>query len=115
MGGFIVSMLVFAGMVSYILQSIAFLRLRQKLPNIARPFRSPLGSFGAIATIVICLLTLAYQFLDPVYQTAAIAALIWYAVGMAYFALARRQKLVLSPEEEFAVSGGKAGRPVGEI
>lgn len=114
MGGFIVSMLVFAGMVSYILQSVAFLRLRKLHPNIARPFRSPLGNFGALATIVICVVTLAYQFLDPVYQKAAIAALVWYAVGMIYFAVARRNNLVLSPEEEFAMSGGKSGRPVGE-
>jgi ethanolamine permease len=114
MGGFIVSMLVFAGMVSYILQSIAFIRLRMRHPAIARPFKSPFGIFGAVAIIIICVLTLAYQFLDPVYQTAAIAALAWYAVGMAYFALVRRSKLVLSPEEAFALSGGRQGRPEGE-
>lgn len=114
MGGFLVSMIVFAGMVSYILQSISFLRLRQLYPSIARPFVSPLGRFGAYATIVICVLTLAYQFLDPLYRWAAIAAATWYLIGLAYFAFYRRHRLVLSPEEEFAISGGHRGRPLGE-
>jgi ethanolamine permease len=114
MGGVIVSMLIFAGMVSYILQSIAFIRLRSKLPHIKRPFVSPLGNFGAIATIAICALTLAYQFYDPLYQKAALAALAWYVVGLVWFALFRRSKLVLSPEEEFAMSGGKSGNPEGD-
>lgn len=114
MGGFIVSMLVFAGMVSYILQSLAFIRLRQQLPTLERPFRSPFGSFGAILVIAICVLTLVYQFYDPLYQKAALAALVWYLAGLAWFALFRRNKLVLSPEEEFAISKGTRGTPSGE-
>lgn len=114
MGGFLVSMIVFAGMVSYILQSFSFLRLRRLYPTIARPFVSPFGRFGAYATILICAVTLAYQFLDPLYRWAAVAAAVWYLIGLAYFALYRRHRLVLSPEEEFAVSGGTRGRPLGE-
>jgi ethanolamine permease len=114
MGGFLVSMIVFAGMLSYILQSVAFLRLRALYPHIARPFRSPFGVFGALATIAICALTLAYQFYDPIYQKAAMAAAVWYVLGLAYFAFYRRHRLVLSPEEEFAVTGGRSGRPLGE-
>lgn len=111
MGGFLVSMIVFAGMVSYILQSIAFLRLRTLYASISRPFVSPLGRFGAYATILICVVTLAYQFFDPLYRWAAIAAALWYLIGLAYFAFYRRHRLVLSPEEEFAVSGGALGHP----
>ncbi|QEN87643.1 amino acid permease [Labrys sp. KNU-23] len=114
MAGFLVSMIVFAGMVSYILQSIAFLRLRRLYPDIARPFRSPFGAFGAYATIGICILTLGYQFFDPLYRWAAIAAAAWYLIGLGYFGFYRRHRLVLSPEEEFAVSGGTRGRPLGE-
>lgn len=111
MGGFLVSMIVFAGMISYILQSISFLRLRALYPNIARPFKSPMGKAGAWLTIVVCVLTLAYQFFDPIYRWAAVAAGCWYLLGIAYFAFYRRHRLVLSPEEEFAVSGGKVGVP----
>ncbi|MBK1868913.1 amino acid permease [Aestuariivirga sp. YIM B02566] len=103
MGGFLVSMIVFAGMVSYILQSIAFLRLRSRFAGITRPFVSPLGKVGAYATILICIVTLAYQFFDPLYRWAAIAAAAWYLIGLAYFAFYRRHRLVLSPEEQFAV------------
>jgi ethanolamine permease len=114
MGGFLVSMIVFAGMVSYIFQSLSFLRLRRLYPTLERPFVSPLGTFGAYATIVICVLTLAYQFLDPLYRWAAVAAAVWYLIGISYFAFYRRHRLVLSPEEEFAVTGGKSGHPVGK-
>ncbi|MFD1333149.1 amino acid permease [Methylopila musalis] len=114
MGGFLVSMIVFAGMVSYILQSIAYLRLKALYPNIARPFVSPFGRAGAVIVIAVCVLTLAYQFFDPLYRWAAVAAAAWYLTGLAYFAFYRRHRLVLSPEEEFAVSGGERGRPVGE-
>ncbi len=112
MGGFLVSMIVFAGMVSYVMQSISFIQLRAKYPAIARPFRSPFGTFGAYLTIAICMVTLAYQFFDPLYRWAAIAAASWYFVGLAYFGFYRRHRLVLSPEEEFAVTGGRHGVPV---
>jgi ethanolamine permease len=81
---------------------------------IVRPFRSPFDNFGVLLTIAICVLPLAYQFYDPLYQKAAIAALAWYLVGVVWFAIFRRSKLVLSPEEQFAMTGGKSGRTVGE-
>ncbi|MBF8741838.1 amino acid permease [Pseudomonas guariconensis] len=107
MGGIMVSMIVFAGMVSYILQSIAFIRLRKRHPQLARPYRSPYGIPGAVLVIVIAAMTLLYQFLDPLYKWAALGAAAWYLVGMAYFAFHRRHRLVLSPEEAFAVNSGQ--------
>ena len=44
--------------------------------------------------------------LDAVY-----AALAWYVLGVLYFAFVGRHKLVLSPEEEFAITGGQHGHP----
>ena len=32
----------------------------------------------------------------------------WFAVGIVYFALVGRHKLILSPEEEFAMARGEA-------
>jgi ethanolamine permease len=115
MGGFLVSMIVFAAMLSYVLQSLAYIRLKSLYPNIERPFKSPLGVAGAWVTIIIAVATLGYQLIDPLYQKAALAALAWYGVGLAYFAFYRRHRLVLSPEEEFAATGGKSGKPIGEI
>ena len=40
---------------------------------------------------------------DPVYRNVAVAAALWYALGLAYFALYGRKHLVYSPEEAFAV------------
>jgi ethanolamine permease len=111
MGGFLVSMIVLAGMISYILQCLSFLGLRRNFPNIARPFRSPFGVAGAVVTMAIAAVTLLFQFFDPVYRYAALATALWYGLGLAYFALFRRHQLVLSPEEKFALTGGKSGRP----
>ena len=52
-GGTLLNMAVFGAMFSYILQAVSFILLRQNQPNIERPYRSPLGIPGAVATIVI--------------------------------------------------------------
>jgi ethanolamine permease len=43
------------------------------------------------------------QLQDPVYRYGVYAAAAWYVIGIIYFALVGRHKLVYSPEEEFAV------------
>ncbi|WP_439598789.1 amino acid permease [Falsiroseomonas sp.] len=108
-GTTLLNMAVFGAMLSYLMQAIAFIRLRLKRPDIARPYRSPLGIPGAVATATIALLTLAWQVQDPAYRAAVLPVAGWIAVGMAYFALRGRHRLVLSPEEAFAMrSGGGA-------
>jgi ethanolamine permease len=37
--------------------------------------------------------------------------MIWFAAGLLYFAVTGRKTLVLSPEEEFALSRGEHGIP----
>jgi len=110
-GGTMLNMAVFGAMISYIMQATAFIRLRRKLPHIDRPYRSPLGIPGAVLTIIIAAVTIYFQLLDPVYRTGVFGAAIWYALGLTYFALVGRHRLVLSPEEEFAMTGGRAGTP----
>ena len=60
-------------------------------------------------TFVLALITIGFQFADPVYRQGVIGVAIWFAVGILYFALFGRHKLVLSPEEEFALTKGVAG------
>ncbi len=110
-GGTLLNMAVFGAMISYAMQGVSFILLRTKMPDIARPYRSPLGTFGAGVTIVIALVTLYFQLQDPVYRNGVIGAAIWYVVGIIYFAVAGRHKLVLSPEEEFALTQGQHGNP----
>jgi ethanolamine permease len=96
-------MAVFGAMISYAMQGLSFILLRRDLPNIARPYRSPLGSAGAAVAIAIALVTLYCQLQDPVYRTGVYAVAIFYAIGLIYFALFGRHRLILSPEEEFAM------------
>jgi ethanolamine permease len=102
-GAQLLNMAVFGAMISYALQALSFILLRRNLPNIARPYRSPLGQAGAALAIVIALVTLFMQFQDPAYRGGVIGVAIWYAIGIVYFAVYGRKTLVYSPEEDFAV------------
>jgi len=110
-GGVLLNMAVFGAMISYAMQGLSFIMLRNKYPDIVRPYRSPLGIAGAVATVSIALATLYVQLKDPVYQKGVFGVAAWYAIGIIYFAVIGRHKLVLSPEEAFAVSGGQQGHP----
>jgi ethanolamine permease len=103
-GGTLLNMAVFGAMFSYILQAISFILLRRNLPNIERPYRSPLGIPGAALTVVIGLVTVYFQLSDPIYRTGVIAVAIWFVIGIIYFATFARHRMVLSPEEEFAMA-----------
>jgi ethanolamine permease len=108
-GGTLLNMAVFGAMFSYILQAVSFILLRRNLPHIERPYRSPFGIPGAVVTIVIGLVTVYYQLSDPVYRSGVIAVAIWFILGIVYFALFARHRMILSPEEEFALGHKKAG------
>ncbi len=104
-GTTLLNVAVFGAMISYMFQSLSFILLRIKKPQMPRPYRSPFGIVGAMVTIIIAAITLYFQFLDPAYQTAMMGAAGWYVLGILYFAVIGRHKLVLSPEEEFALTG----------
>ena len=108
-GGTLLNMAVFGAMISYALQGVSFILLRVRMPHIARPYKSPFGMLGAGLTVAIALWTMYYQFQDPAYLKGVYAALAWYVAGLAYFALLGRHRLVLSPEEQFALNKGHDG------
>ena len=103
------NMAVFGAMISYAMQGLSFVVLRAKLPDIVRPYRSPVGVPGAVVTIVIALVTLWYQFQIPDYRVAMKYVAGFYVLGVLYFAFYGRNQLILSPEEEFAMSKGEKG------
>ncbi len=109
-GSVLLNMAVFGAMFSYILQAISFIMLRKNQPNINRPYVSPLGIPGAVVTIVIACITLLYQIQDKNFSKGVLWVVVWFAVGIAYFALFGRHKLILSPEEEFAMSHREKSR-----
>jgi ethanolamine permease len=102
-GSVLLNMAVFGAMLSYIAQAVSFILLRKNQPNIERPYRSPFGIPGAVVTIVIAVVTLLYQVQDPNFFKGVIWVIVWFAVAIIYFALVGRNKLILSPEEEFAM------------
>jgi len=108
-GGTLLNMAVFGAMISYAMQGLSFIVLRNKMPNIVRPYRSPVGIPGAFVTIVVALVTIYYQLQDPVYRGAVYYVAGFYVLGILYFALVGRNQLILSPEEEFALSKGEKG------
>jgi ethanolamine permease len=112
-GAVLLNMAVFGAVISYALQMVSFIALRVRLPHIARPYRSPLGIPGAAITLAIAIVTLVVLFaVDPVYQKVVIGAAIWYALGLVYFAVYGRRRLVYSPEERFAAdSHARASGP----
>ena len=105
-GAVLLNMAVFGAVVSYVLQMIAFVRLRRRFPAIGRPYRSPLGSAGAIAAAAIALATLCFLFLDPDYRLGLYGCAAWFAAGLLWFAVRGRTRLVRSPEEDFALRHG---------
>jgi ethanolamine permease len=88
---------------------LSYIMLRVRMPNIERPYKSPTGMWGAVFTGILSIVTLVSLYVTNAdYQKGAIAAAIWFALGLVYFAVYGRKRLILSPEEEFAMSQGAA-------
>ncbi|MFM9865420.1 MAG: amino acid permease [Micropepsaceae bacterium] len=107
-GAALLNMAVFGAMISYVMQAVSFILLRIDMPNIERPYRSPFGIPGALLTLAIAIVTISFQVTDPAFSEPVLWVAIYYALTIVYFAIFGRTKLVLSPEEEFAISKGKA-------
>lgn len=110
-GGVILNMAVFGAVIAYAMQMISFLVLRAKFAHIERPYRSAMGTFGAWAALAIALLTLALLFANPAFRPGVIGTAVWFLAGVVYFGSVGRHRLVLSPEEEFALTRGRHGHP----
>jgi ethanolamine permease len=108
----VLNMAVFAAVISYSLQCLSFILLRRNLPNIVRPFRSPWGVPGAAIAGIIAVVSLVSIFLNEAYRPGVYGVAIYYVLGVLYFAVAGRHRLVLSPEEEFALTKGEQGVPM---
>jgi ethanolamine permease len=111
-GAVLLNMAVFGAVISYAMQAMSFVMLRQQLPDMARPFRSPLGEPGAWTALIIALVTFVFLFAEPAYRPGAIGCAIWYALALIYFAVHGRKALMLAPEEVAAL--GEYERARGE-
>jgi ethanolamine permease len=110
-GAIVLNIAVWGAVISYLMQMISFIILRARFKNANRPYRSPWGVPGAvIAAVVSVLIFLGFLF-NPAFTPAIIAIAVVYVVLLAGFALFGRNRLILSPEEEYALSGGQHGDP----
>jgi len=105
--GMLLNMAVAGAMLSYLLQAVSFIMLRWRRPGLERPYRSPLGVAGALVALAIAAITLVFQLLDPIFASGVLWVGVWFALGIVWFALVGRNRLVLAPEEAFAIGVSK--------
>jgi ethanolamine permease len=110
-GAIVLNIAIWGAVLSYLLQMISFVILRRKFPNAARPYKSPVGIAGAVVAGVIAAATFIGFLLIPTFLPAIAAIAIVFVIGLILFAVIGRHNLVLSPEEEYAISGGMHGDP----
>jgi ethanolamine permease len=113
-GSIVLNIAIWGAVVSYLMQMISFIVLRRKFPNAKRPYKSPTGIVGAVIAGVISLAIFIAFLFNPGYQIAIAAIAVVYIVGIILFGAVWRKRLVLSPEEEFAISKGLHGDPQAE-
>lgn len=114
-GAVVLNIAVWGAVLAYFMQMLAFILLRRKFPNVSRPYRSPWGVYGAWAAAGISALIFVGFLLNATFQPAIIAIAIIYVIALAIFAVYGRHHLVLSPEEEYALTAGHTGAmPTGE-
>ncbi len=102
---------VFGAVIAYVLQMVAFLILRRNYADVVRPYTSPVGTPGAYVAAAISIVTLIILPFNADYRGVVIGVFIFFIIGLAYFAFYGRHRLVLSPEEEFAMTHGLHGHP----
>ena len=110
-GAVLLNMAVFGAVVAYIMQMASFVRLRLRYPWLHRPYRSPLGSAGAIVAATIACVTLVFLVANEEYRAGIYGCAIFFAVALLYFALVGRKRLVGSLEESFALRLEEEERP----
>ena len=103
-GASVLNIAVWGAVIAYILQMTSFVLLRRKFPNVNRPYLSPWGAPGAVIAGIISLLILVGFFINESARPAIAAIAVVYIVMLVIFAVWGRKRLVLSPEEEYAVT-----------
>ena len=96
--GALLYMAVFGAVISYAMQCLSFIMLRRKLPNIERPYRSPVGSVGAGIAGVIAVVSLISLYSNEDYRPGVYGTLLYFLIGVLYFAIQ------IEPESKYAFS-----------
>ncbi len=110
-GSVVLNIAVWGAVVAYLLQMSSFVILRLRFPDAKRPHVSPFGIPGAVIAGVISAGIFIGVLLNPAYTAAIYSVVVLYVLALVLFAVRGRHKLVLSPEEEYAISGGMSSTP----
>jgi ethanolamine permease len=110
-GSVVLNMAVWGAVVSYLLQMTSFVILRRRFPSATRPHVSMFGIGGAVFAGVVAVIIFIGVLLNPDYTAAIFTVVGLYVLAIIYFATVGRKRLVLSPEEEYAMSGGTQDGP----
>src|SRR2546428_11469747 len=102
----------FGAVISYAMQCASFIFLRRRLPNIERPYRSPVGEWGAAIAGVIALVSLLALFMNDAYRPGVYGTAAYFVLGVIYFAIYGRHRLLPFADEALAPAGGPP-RPSG--
>ena len=104
-GVIVINIAVWGAMLAYLMQMASYVLLRRKFPNMVRPYKSPWGLTGAVTAGIISALAFIGFLLNPLFTPAIYAIIVVYVIMLAIFAVWGRHRLVLSPEENYAVNG----------
>ena len=113
-GAIVLNIAIWGAVIAYALQMVSFVILRKKFPNAKRPYKSPWGIPGAVIAGVLSIAIFFGFFINEPARPAIVAIAAVYVVMLIGFAIWGRKRLVLSPEEEYALSGGLHGDPLEE-
>ena len=107
-GSVVLNIAVWGAVLAYLLQMVSYVLLKRNMPDIKRPFTSRFGVPGAVIAGLLAFCIFVAVLLNPDYRLAVYTMVAIYILATIFFAVYGRKHLVLSPEEEFAASGGKA-------
>ena len=103
-GATLLNMAVFGAVISYTMVMVAYIKLRITRPDLERPYRSPLGIPGAALGAVLAVVALCATFSVEAYRPGVVGVAVFLIVGILYFLLYSRHRLVAqAPEEEDAL------------
>ena len=103
-GAVLLNMAVFGAVISYTMVMASFIKLRLRRPDLPRPYRSPLGIPGALVGALLSIVALFATFSVADYRPAVWGVAIFLVIGILYFLLYSRHRLVAqAPEEENAL------------
>ncbi|MDQ3611344.1 MAG: ethanolamine permease [Actinomycetota bacterium] len=113
-GDLLIQLSVFAALISYVLMMVSHLVLRRNEPDMERPYRTPGYPLTPIVAMTLAVIALfSSLFYQPQVAFMVGGVFVIYLIGLAYFGLYSRHRLVArAPEEEFALIE-RAGHEIG--